>query len=138
MAGEGAPLITQLKNTVPGVVVGATDSFALGKAPVAGTVTAVTYTPDAASTGDNTNKRVYTVVNKGLTGVGTVVVATLDLITGVNLVAFDEKAYTLSVVAGATTLVAGDVLAFVSTFAGTGLVDPGGTVEITISRTEGA
>ena len=138
MANEAAPLTTSVKTTVPGLAITTTDSFSLGKCPVGGTVTAISYTPDAASTGDNTNKRTYTVVNKGAAGAGTTVIGTLDLVTGNNLVAFDEKAFVLSVVAGATTVAAGDVLAFVSTHAGTGLVDPGGTVEITISRTEGA
>jgi hypothetical protein len=66
------------------------------------------------------------------------VIGTLALTTGVNLVAFDEKAFTLSVVAGALTIAAGDVLAFVSTATGTGVVDPGGTVQIDISRTAGS
>lgn len=138
MANEAAPNVQSLKFTVPGATIAATDSFALGKVPFAGTVTAISYTPDAASTGDNTNKRVYTVVNKGQAGAGTTVIGTLDLVTGVNLVAFDEKAFTLSVVAGATTLVAGDVLALVSTAVGSGLVDPGGTIQVDVSRTEGA
>ena len=138
MANEAAPLITSLSVTVPGVAVGATDSFAIGRAPVGGTVTGVSYLPDAASTGDAANKRVYTLVNKGASGAGTTVIGTLDLIAGVNLVAFDEKPFTLSVVANATTVAEGDVLAFVSTFAGTGLVDSGGTVKVDISRTAGA
>jgi hypothetical protein len=138
MANEGAPLVTSLRNTVPGATIAATDSFSLGKAPVAGTVTGISYTPDAAATGDNTNARTFTVVNKGQSGAGTTVIGTLALTTGVNLVAFDEKAFTLSVVSGATTIAAGDVLAFVSTATGTGVVDPGGTVQIDISRTAGS
>ena len=133
--GNEAPLITTLSERGEGVATAATDSFAVGKAPYAGTVTGITYTPDAAATGDNTNARTFTVVNKGQSGVGTTVVGTLALITGVNLVAFDEKAFTLSGVAGATTVAADDQLAFVSTATGTGVADPGGQVEITISRT---
>lgn len=132
---EQAPLVHTIEKTVGGVsTANATDSFAVGEAPFAGTVTSASYIPDAASTGDNTNKRVYTLVNKGQSGAGTTVVATLDLVTGNNLVAFDEKAFTLSVVAGATTVAAGDVLALVSTHAGTGLADPGGTVKVEITR----
>lgn len=138
MSGEAAPFVTSLKSTVPGVTIAATDSFSLGKSPVGGTVTAITYTPDAAATGDNTNARTFTVVNKGAAGAGTTVIGTLALTTGINLVAFDEKAFTLSVVSGATTVAAGDVLALVSTATGTGVVDPGGTVEIAISRTSGS
>ncbi len=129
---ETQPRVETIEATVGGTVIGATDSFAIGPSPIAGTVTGATYAPEAASTGDNTNKRTYTIVNKGQAGAGTTVVATLDLITGVNLVAFDEKPFVLSVVANATTVAAGDVLALVSTFGGTGLVDPGGRVTVTI------
>lgn len=117
-----------------GVVIGATDSFTVGEVSATGRVTEVTFQPEAASTGDNTNKRVYTLVNKGSAGVGTTVVATLDLITGNNLVAFDEKVAVLSATAADLVVAEGDVLAWVSTFAGTGLVDPGGNVKVTIER----
>lgn len=130
-----SPVGTKLKATVPGATIAADDSFVIGEAPFTGAVSGITYTPDLASTGDNTNKRVYTLVNKGQSGAGTTVIGTLDLITGVNLVAFDAKAFTLSVVANALNVVAGDVLAFVSTHAASGLVDPGGVVEVTINRT---
>src|SRR5688572_24992635 len=118
----------------PGLAITTTDSFTVGEVNADGRVTSVTYTPEAASTGDNTNKRTYTLVNKGQAGAGTTVIATLDLVTGNNLVAFDEKAATLSVVANAVNVVQGDILAWTSTHAGTGLVDPGGTVKVTIER----
>jgi hypothetical protein len=124
-----------LSAVVPGVTIAADDSFAIGEAPFAGTVTGISYTPDAASTGNDTNYRTYTVVNKGQSGAGTTVIGTLALLNTVNLVAFDEKAFTLSVVAGATTVAEGDILAFVSTHTASGLVDPGGSVSVTIERT---
>jgi carbamate kinase len=74
-------------------------------------------------------------VNKGQSGVGTTVIATLALTTGVNLVAFDEKPFTMSVVAGATTVVAEDILAVVETHGGSGLSHSGGLIEIELSRT---
>lgn len=120
-----------------GVTIAADDTFVLGPAPFTGKITAVTYTPEAASTGDNTNKRTYTLVNKGASGAGTTVMATLDLITGVDLVAFDEKSATLSVVANAINFTAGDVLAWVSTHVASGLVDPGGTVKVVGNRVQG-
>jgi len=120
-----------------GVTIAADDTFVLGPAPFAGRVSSVTYTPEAASTGDNTNKRTYTLVNKGASGAGTTVMATLDLVTGVDLVAFDEKAATLSVVANAINFVAGDILAWVSTHAASGLVDPGGIVKVKGNRVQG-
>lgn len=119
-----------------GVTIAADDSFALDAMPFAGRVTAVSYIPEAASTGDNTNFRTYTLVNKGASGAGTTVMATLALTTGVNLVAFDEIAATLSVVANAVNFVSGDVLAWVSTHSASGLVDPGGTVRVTVQRVQ--
>lgn len=112
----------------------ATDSFVAGEVRATGRVTEVTYTPEAASTGDNTNKRTYTLVNKGAAGSGSTVIATLDLVTGVNLTAFDEKAATLSATAADLVVTEGDILAWVSTYSGTGLVDPGGVVKVTIER----
>jgi len=105
-------------------------------APFAGSVTKASIIAPAAVTGHATETRTYTLVNKGADGLGTVVIATLALLAGVNLVAFDEKAFTLSAVAGATTVAEGDVLALVSTHTGVaGLADPGGLVSVSVSRT---
>jgi hypothetical protein len=131
---EKAPFVKTLTATTGNVAQGSTDSFSVGEAPFDGEVISVSFTPEAAVTGDDTNKRTYTLVNKGQNGSGTTVIATLDLVSGNNLVAFDEKAFTLSAVEGATKVSKGDIFAFVSTHAGTGLADPGGRVEIQISR----
>jgi hypothetical protein len=130
---DKTPNIQVLTATDPGVLIAATDTFTVGEVKYAGTVTSVSYTPEAASTGDNTNTRTYTLVNKGAAGAGTTVVATLALVTGVNLVAFDEKPATLSEVEDATTVAAGDILAWVSTYTASGLVDPGGIVKVEIT-----
>jgi hypothetical protein len=101
------------------------------EAPVAGKVTAITYTPEANITGNTTESRTLTVVNKGLDGNGTTVMGTLAFITSVNATDFNESAFTLSEVANAVNFVAGDILAVVSTHVGaTGLADPGGLVQI--------
>lgn len=132
---DKAPSIQVLESYDPGVgTAGNDDTFAVGEVKEAGAVTAVSFLPEAASTGDNTNKRTYQLINKGQDGSGTTVIATIDLATGVNLVAFDEKDATLSAVAGATTVAAGDQLAWKSTHVGTGLVDPGGKVRVEITR----
>lgn len=132
---DTAPLVEKLVATVPAVAAASDGDQTVGEAPFAGTVTAVTYTPEAAITGANTETRTFTLVNKGAAGAGTTVVATLAMTSGVNGVAFDEHSTTLSVVAGATTVAAGDILAFVSTHSGsTGLADPGGMVEVEITR----
>jgi|SRR5690349_1217409 len=98
--------------------------------PRDGTVTAVTYTTVTAITGANTNTRSVSLVNKGQAGAGTTVIATLQFNSGVNTVAADEKAITLSVTASDLLLVAGDVLQWQSTAVGTGIADPGGLVAV--------
>jgi hypothetical protein len=75
-------------------------------------------------------------VNKGQSGSGSTVVATLAMTSGVNAVAFDELAATLSSTAADKVVAAGDILAWVSTaVGGTGLADPGGLVQIEIGAT---
>ena len=120
-----------------GVTIAATDTFVLEPARFTGKVTAVTYTPEAASTGDNTNYRTYTLVNKGAAGAGSTVIATLAMTTGVDFVASDEKTITLSATAADLLVTAGDVLAWVSTPTASGLVDPGGFVRVKGNRAQG-
>lgn len=127
-----------IQATVPAVAQAATADQVIGEAQSAGRVTAVTYTPEAAATGAaSPDSRTFTLVNKGQAGAGTATVATLALVSGVNLVAFDEKAVTVTSTAADKALAAGDILVWVSTAvtgAG-GLADPGGRVEITIGAT---
>lgn len=131
---DKAPNVKTLEATIPAATIAADVDQTVTEAPFAGTVTGVKLVPEAAVTGDNTNTRTFTLVNKGQTGAGTTVIATLALTTGVNLVAFDEKAFTLSAVAGATTVAAGDVLAVVEVHAASGLAHSGGRVLIDIAR----
>lgn len=119
-----------------GVTIAADDTFTLEPARFTGKVTSVSYVPEAAATGDNTNARTFTLVNKGTAGAGTTVIATLALTSGVNLVASDEKAFTLSATAADRLVTEGDVLALVSTHTGTGVVDPGGAVVVKGNRTQ--
>jgi hypothetical protein len=117
-----------------GVTIAADDTFIIGEVTGTGRVTEVTYMPEAASTGDDTNYRTYSLINKGAAGSGTTVIATLALVTGVNLVAFDEKTITLSATAADLVVTEGDVLAWLSDATASGLVDPGGVVKVTIER----
>jgi hypothetical protein len=119
-----------------GVTIAADDTFTLEPARFAGKVSSVQYVPEAAATGDNTNARTFTLVNKGAAGSGTTVIATLALTTGVNLVAFVPKAATLSVTASDLVVAQGDELAWVSTHTGTGVVDPGGAVVVKGNRAQ--
>lgn len=115
-------------------VAGGSDAaIAIIVAASAGAVTDVEYVPDAAITGAATNNRTLSLVNKGQDGTGTTVMASLNFAGGTNAAANDERAVTLSVVAGATNVAAGDVLAFLSTHIGTGIADPGGLVKVTVS-----
>jgi hypothetical protein len=132
---EKAPRVDVVREHVPGQATAATDStIILSEAPTAATVTEVSYTPDAVITGVNSNTRRVALINRGQAGAGTTVVAELQFDAGVNATAGDEKPITLSVVAGATTLAAGDILAWFSDAIGTGIVDPGGLVQVSLSR----
>lgn len=139
MAGEAAPSIATLIGVDPGVTTaGNDDSFIIGASPVDGTVTAVSFIPEAAITGANTNTRAIRVRNRGQAGAGTTVVAELQFDSGVNAAAFDERAITLSGTPANLVLAAGDVLELFSDAVGTGIADPGGTVKVSISRTAGS
>lgn len=129
---EKAPRTDAIETVVPAVTIAADDSTNIGRAPYAATVTAVTYTPEAAITGAPTDNRTFSLINKGQAGAGTTVVATR--IATVTLAADDENTITLSVVAGATTLVAGDVLEWASVHNASGVADPGGLVSVSLSR----
>jgi hypothetical protein len=131
-----APHESRLSATVPASTILATYDQSLGEAPYDGEVSAASYTPEANITGAaSPASRTLSIINKGADGNGTTVVASLELLSGVNLTDFNETALTLSAVEGATEVAAGDVLAFTSApVGGTGLVDPGGLVQVTISR----
>jgi hypothetical protein len=131
---DSAPLVRKLTTTLPALTAGTAGDQTLGEAPYAGTVSDVSFTPEAAITGDNTNKRTFTLVNKGQAGSGSTVIATLDFVTGVNGVAFDEKQFTLSGTAANLVVASGDILAVVEAVAGTGLANPGGLVQVEITR----
>lgn len=99
-----------------------------------GTVTAVTYTTPTAITGAATNNRTVSLINKGASGSGTTVVATLNFASGVNTTAFVPKTITLSATAANLVVTAGDVLAWVSDHVATGIADPGGLARVVIAR----
>lgn len=134
---DTAPLIATIEAAAEAVTIAANGTTIVGEAPFAGVVTGVVYAPEANITGAaSPDSRTFTLINKGQDGNGAVAVATLAMVGGVNALDFDEKAITLSVTAADLVVAAGDVLAFVSTAVtgGGGLVDPGGLVKVTISR----
>lgn len=133
MAGLQAPLVVRLSANMEATAAGA-DAAQVVRAPIDGTVGAVTYVPEALITGVDTNSRTLQVVNKGQDGTGATVVATLALTSGKSAPAYDETALTLSAVAGALNVAAGDVLAIQTNHVGTGLADPGGLFTLTLNR----
>jgi hypothetical protein len=95
------------------------------------TVTAVSFIPDANITGDNTNYFTFTLQNRGTSGSGTTTVATLAFTLGVDGVAHDEKAITVSGTAANLQVATDEVLAVSKTAtAVTGLDMPDGRVVI--------
>lgn len=131
---DTSPLVRTISATIPALAAGVAGDQTIGEAPFAGTVSAASFTPEAAITGDNTNTRTLTVVNKGQAGAGSTAAATLAFTTGNNGVAFDEKAFTLSGTPANLVVAEGDILAVVETVAGTGLAHAGGLVQVEITR----
>lgn len=131
-----APRVWEEEIQLPASTILATTTESVEVADEAGALSGATYTPDAAITGAaSPASRTLTIINKGQAGLGAVVMATLAFVGGVNGVAFDEKAFVLSAVAGALNVVAGDIIAVQSApVGGTGLADPGGHVKLTFAR----
>lgn len=133
---DTTPLVVTLEGVDPGVgTANADDKFVVGVAPFAGTVTAVTFIPEADITGAATNHRALRVRNCGsVDGTGTTVIAELAFDNGVNATAFTAKTIPLSATAANLVVAAGDVIQLFSDAVLTGITDPGGMVRVTISR----
>lgn len=131
-----APRTWEAEETLPASTILATTTQQIEHAEEAGLLASASYSPSAAITGAaSPASRTLTIVNKGQAGAGAVVMATLAFLGGINGAAFAESAFTLSVVAGALTVAAGDEIVVTSApVGGTGLVDPGGEVRLTFSR----
>lgn len=112
---------------------GTAQDTVIGEAPFAGTVTEVTFIPEATLAAHASNIRTFRVVNKGSDGSGTTVVASRSTVTSNGQTAFDEWTVTLSAVAGATTVAAGDVLIFDETIGASGVAHSGGRVKVQIT-----
>lgn len=131
---ETAPLVSAISRVVPNAAQTADASTPIGVAPFAGVAVAVQYIPDTAITGADANTRAVSLVNRGDDGTGDTVVATLTFEEGVDAAAFDAVDITLSTVEDATSVAEGDVLEWLSADVGSGLADPGGLVQVNISR----
>lgn len=136
MSSGAAPLVRKLEATIPSATAAVAQDQTVGEAPFAGTVTSVTFTPEADITGQATNFRTFRLVNKGADGNGTTEVASLAFSSGaVTASDFDEKAITLSGTPANLNVAEGDILAWDEVVTGTGLASPGGKVQVEISRT---
>lgn len=133
---DTAPLIRTLEQATEAATILQNTVATIGEAPFAGTVTGVTYSPEADITGAaSPASRTFSLINKGQAGNGATVVATLAMLGGVNASDFDAKTIVLSVTPADLVVADGDVLAWTSTaVGGTGLVDPGGLVSVEITR----
>lgn len=123
-----------LSATIPAVAAAVDDSTVFGEVSFAGTVTSVTYTPEAAITGAATNHRAIRLRNRGAAGTGTTVIAELAFDAGVNAAAFDEVTIPLTATVANRAIAEGDILEVFSDSIGTGLADPGGVVQVAIGR----
>ncbi len=129
-----APFGKVMQNPVqPEATVGNSRNANLFRVDSPGVVTSVTYAPVTAITGAATNTRSVSLVNKGQTGAGNTVIATIQYNSGVNAAASDENTVTLSGTPANLNVAAGDILQWQSTAVGTGIADPGGLVCVTIS-----
>lgn len=133
MTSGPTPLIRKLEATIPAAGAAVAQDQVVGEAPFAGTVTSVTFTPEANVTGQATDFRTFRLINKGQDGNGSTVIASLAFSSApVTASDFDEKAITIS---GSAVVAEGDILAWDETVAGTGLASPGGKVQVEITRT---
>lgn len=129
-----APTVKRLVIQCDAVAAGSDGQFVLGESPFAGTVTRAVYITAAAITGANTNTRTVTVTNRISDGSGTTAVAALPLVSGTNTVKDVATAIPLSGTAANLVVAKGDVLTVDSVHAASGLADPGGSVEVEITR----
>lgn len=124
-----------IEQRVPAALAGdATADFTLGVAPQSGAIISVTFIPDAAITGANTNSFTSSVVNKGQAGAGTTVAASKAFVSGTNATAFAGTDITVSGTPANLDVVQGDVIAWRRTLVGTGLATPAGLVRVRIGQ----
>jgi hypothetical protein len=130
-----APLIRKLQTNVAAVAAAADLETKVGECPYSGAVTSVSYTPASTITGANTDSRTLQLFNRGTDGSGTTKVAELAMVSGVNAAADDERTVTVITASDADNVAEGDILEWKSLHVGgTGLADPGGLVQVEVSR----
>lgn len=109
------------------IAVGTTDATrkdVIFRAPFACLITGVSWIPDVAVTGADTNSRNLNINDEGLAGIGDAEIANIDFASGQDAVALDELAVTMS--SANHALQDGDVLTAEWEKVGTGLAAPAG------------
>jgi len=134
MAVTKAPLVSTIRLPMASVATASDLTSPIGFVPFAGVVSAVRYIPTSVLTGADTNSRTCSVYNRGQAGAGTTAVASKAFTAGVNAPANDATDITLSGTAANLVVAAGDVLDWESLHVASGLADPGGVVEVDITR----
>jgi hypothetical protein len=131
-----APFTPSVQAVMPPVATGADLELPVYQNNTGGvvTVTSITYTTVAAITGAVTNTRTFNVFNRKGDNTGVALVATLAMVNAVNTVQNVPKTIVLSATPANLDLAAGDVLTLQSLHVGTGIADPGGLVQVTVSR----
>lgn len=103
----------------------ATEEWPVFRAPFACTLKKLDIVPQAAVTGDNTNRTNFNILNKGASGSGTTEVGNLDLALGTNLTAFDSTNLPLNATyVSGVVLAEGDVVTIQHEKVGTGVLVP--------------
>jgi hypothetical protein len=132
---DAAPFTRIMETPIPAVATAGNDlTTEIGVCREDEVVTAVTYVPNATITGQATNNRTLTVVDKGAAGSGNTTIATITYGAGTNAAALVENPIPLSGTAANLQVSKGDVLVLTSVHVGTGITDPGGLLRVTLSR----
>lgn len=127
------PLKRRYRSSVPTVVTTASALSIVDSVYEAETVSSVIYVPAAAVTGAAAG-RAFTLYNRSATG-GTTPIASLTLVSGTDLSDNVPKTITLSTTSANLLLSALAVLEWESVATGSGIVDPGGIVQVNTTRT---
>lgn len=127
------PLTRRYRSAVPSVVTTASALSIVDSVYEAETTSSVIYIPSGAVTGAAAG-RTFNLYNRSATG-GTTIVASLTLASGTNLSDNVPATITLSTTSANLLLTASNVLEWESVATGSGVVDPGGIVQVSTTRT---
>lgn len=108
----------------------AAEHFAVGRCQFSGTVISVSLLPEAQVTPAAGNFRTFQLINKGQSGGGNTIVASLSTDAGALWAAMDEKPMVLATLVADRKVAVDDTLEMVETTTGTGATHPQLKVEV--------